>query len=417
MPIPDLRLATNAIRRTIQLHMAASPLWAPAAAPVVSPRPPDEAGGDPLTLFLYHLGRDGSVLNRVPPSPEIAPHFTPLGLVCAYQLAAHNLTDDIDGAMQAQLTLSAAMLALNEHPVLTNQTVVAGTNLFADIGLADRTARMNITLLPIGQSEAVGFWTPGDMAPRLAVYYQVAVQLMPPAPTRTGPRVLSYNVGVSAAGGPSLTASENEVTLLQPGGGTEDVTLRPALVSYGETVRFTGAGLTGDHPRLILTGGGLPGPVRVGVDWSVQVRGNAVEAVVQRTAGTAQIPPGLYAAQIEVERPRTGQDPEVLASAPVSFTVAPAQTAQAGPDGNGRFTVTGQGFAPANALATDAAVMLGGVSLTRGAGANPAAGEFVIDSDTAYRFVPPAGLVPGAVLPLRFVFRGASSLPLWVVVP
>ncbi|MFW2542771.1 Pvc16 family protein [Primorskyibacter sp. 2E107] len=417
MPLPDLKLATQAIAATIRLHMAASPIWAPRPAPVVSPRPPDEAGNDPLTLFLYHIGRDGSVLNRVPPNPEIAPHFTPLGLVCAYQLAAHAMTDDIDGALDAQLALSAAMLALNEHQVLTSRTTVAGTNLFADVGVADPTTRMNITLLPIGQSEAVGFWTPGDMAPRLAAYYQVAVQLMPPAPRRTGARVLSYSVGVRAAGAPNLTTSENSVTLVRPGGESEDVTLRPALVSYGETLRLIGDGLTGDHPRLILTGASLTGPVRVGVDWSVQLRGPAVEAVVQRTAGVTQVPPGLYAAQLEIERPGAGGATEVLASAPVSFTIAPAQSALAGPDGNGRFTVTGQGFAPAGAASSDAAVMLGGSSLTRGAGANPAAGEFVVDSDTGYRFAAPATMPSGSVLPLRFVFRGATSLPLWVTVP
>jgi hypothetical protein len=398
--------------------MRVSPNWAPRPAPTVSPRPADLASGAELTLFLYHVGRDPALMSVLPPLPETAPHFAPLGLILSYQLVAHPPTDDAAGAEDAQIALSAAMLALHEHGKLTAGTVIGGISIFDAIGITDPEVVLRTNMQPVTQAEAVGFWTPGDSAARLAVYYQVAAQLEPVPVTRIGPRVLGYGVGVFASGEPRLFAAEARLAVNQPDGSTRDVVLRPAEVPYGGRLTLVGGNLAGDTVALVLEADGWPAPVVVGAEWAVQVRDAEVSATPQPSAEGMPVPPGTYRAKVQVTRQFTGGDGQtrdvVFVSNPMPFFVTPRATALAGPDGAGIVTVTGQGFLPQGGAATDVAVTLAGAPLALGAAAAPAVAEFVVDSDTTLRFQAGPASPRGIPLPVRVLVRGASAPPLWV---
>ncbi|MGY6634786.1 MAG: Pvc16 family protein [Alkalilacustris sp.] len=417
MPVPDLRFVTRVLTRTIQEHMRTSPVWAPNPAPTVSARPPDRAADATLSLFLYHVARDPALVSVTPPQPETAPHFAPLGLILSYQLTAHPQGDDDTAAEEAQLALSAAMLALHEHALLGPGARPGGVDVFDAIGLDDPTLRLRVGMQPVSQAEAVGFWTPGDSAPRLAVYYQVAAQLEPVPVTRIGPRALAYGIGVFAAGEPRLFASEARLTLTRADGRAERVVLRPAEVPYGGQVVFIGGNLAGGLLALRIEADGWDSPAVVGADWAVQRRDGEVRAVPAQLADGRPVPPGLYRARAQVTRSFTGGDGhprEVLAlSNPVAFFVTPGVTGIAGPVG-GVWTVTGQGFAPVGGAGDPAAVTILGQPLTPAPGVDPAPGEFTVDSDTQLRLYPPADLPPGRPLPVRVLVRGASAPPLWV---
>lgn len=418
MPVPDLRYVTRSLARMVQEHMRVSPIWLPRAAPVVSPRPPDLSDGAELTLFLYHIGRDPALMSVRPPVPETAPHFAPLGLILNYQLTAHPQTDDVAGAEDAQVALSAAILALQEHAVMDASTRAGGVAIFDAIGITDPTVVFRTSMQPVSQAEAVGYWTPGDSPARLAVYYQVAVQLEPVEVTRIGPRVLSYGVGVFASGEPRLFAAEATLNLRRADGTTEEAVLRPAEVPYGGRVRFIGGNLVGDQIALVLESDDWDDPVTVGAEWAVQVRDGEVSATPAPSAEGRNVPPGMYRAKAQVTRIVTGGDGAprevVFLSNPMPFFVTPQSDSLAGPDMAGIVTVTGRGFAPAGGAPEDAALTVMGQPLTLGAGPNPAPGEFIVDDDTTLRFQADALLPRGRPLPVRVLIRGASAPPIWV---
>ena len=90
-------------------------------------------------------------------------------------------------------------------------------------------------------------------------------------------------------------------------------------------------------------------------------------------------------------------------------------TVVAGPDGGGVYTVTGRGFAHPGFTAAETGLTLLGQALTLGAAADPAVGEYLIDDAETFRFRPFDETPRGTALPLRFVARGASAPPLWVI--
>jgi hypothetical protein len=400
----------------VQEHMRVSPIWAPRAAPVISPRAPDQADGADLTLFLYHIGKDPALQSIVPPSPETAPHFAPLGLILNYQLTAHPQTDSISGAEDAQIALSAAMMAFNEHGVLGPDSRPGGVPLFNAIGITDPTVRFRISMQPVSQAEAVGFWTPGDSPARLAAYYQCAVQLEPVPVSKVGPRVLAYGVGVFSSGEPRLYAAETRLDMRMADGRTQKVVLRPAEVPYGGRVSFIGGNLAGDQLALVVEADGWDSPVTVGAEWALQMRDGEVSVSPAPSAEGRAVPPGMYRAKVQVTRSVTGGDGRVrqvqFLSNPMAFFITPQADAVAGPSAAGIYTLDGLGFAPAGAAMT-----ILGESLIPAAGANPAAGEFIIDSNTRLRFQPPATAPRGRALPVRVLIGGASTPPIWVTLP
>lgn len=397
--------------------MRVSPIWSPRAAPVVSPRPPDQANGDPLTFFLYHIGRDPALVSALPPRPETAPHFAPMSLILNYQLAAHSVSDDIAGEEEAQLAMSAAVLALYEHPHITQSTDVGGVPILSAVGITDPQLVLRVGMQPVGQAEAVGFWTPGESAARLAVYYQVAAQLEPVPVTRIGPRVLGFGLSVFAAGEPQLFASESRITMTRPGADPEEIVLRPAETPYGGRVTFIGGSLEGDRAELEIDQDLWAEPVIVGAEWGVATAAGEISASVAESASGVDVPPGVYRARARITRTRqdAGGAPRdfVFVSNPVAFFVTPSADAASGPAA-GIYTVTGRGFAHPGFAVTDTALTLLGQPLAPAAGPNPGVGEYVVDSATQFRFQPADEAPRGTPLPLRFIARGASAPPLWV---
>ncbi|WP_121062646.1 Pvc16 family protein [Chachezhania antarctica] len=417
MPVPDLRYVTRVLTRTIREHMRTSPIWAPNPAPIVSPRSPEAAGDAHLSLFLYHVARDPALTSVLPPMPEHGPQYAPMGLILSYQLTAHPQLEDDNAAEEAQIALSAAMLALQEHAMLGPDARPGGVDVFGAVGITDPNVRFNITMQQVSQAEAIGFWNPGDSAPRLAVYYQVAAQLEPLEVTRIGPRVLSYAAGVFAGGEPRLYAAEARLDLSRADGTTERVVLSPAEVPYGGRLSLIGGNLVGDGVALRLEADGWDAPVTVGAEWAVQVRDGEIVARPAAFADGVPVPPGLYRARAVVTRSFTGGDGAVrtveFLSNPMAFFVTPNATQLAGPVA-GIYTVEGQGFAPPSVPAAEVEMTVLGQPLAQGAGANPGGGEFVIDSDTQIRFAPDAAWPTGRPLPVRVLVRGASAPPQWV---
>ncbi|MET9761293.1 DUF4255 domain-containing protein [Streptomyces sp. NPDC006372] len=423
----NLSLVTRTLLTLLDRAVTSSAEWPAGTTLDASPDPPDRLTGDrTLGLYLYHVQEDPARRNQPAPGGSPLPaRYTPLPLLLHYQLTSHSDLGGGQGALEEQLLMGLAMKALRDDARITDDTVVGGTAVLAP-ALRGQGNVLRITPRTVEPQDAVGYWTAGQHAARVAAYYEVATALLEPAlaPARA-PRVLSFGVHPRIGPGPRLDGSESTAVFSVPGEtAARTVPLSPAEAAVGEQVLLRGADLAGDRTDVVVHHGQWDAPVTVDpAVWGVVARPDAVAFTVAADAAVDRpLLPGVYTVAVTTvtRRPGVGGAPphEITASSnPTPFTVAPAVRAVGAPTAQGRITVTGGRFDPAALPADAVQVVVAGQRLTRRATGPTDPGEFRVDDAEHLELRLPPGLVSGEAVPLRIVVRGAESGPRWVVVP
>lgn len=423
MPIDDLGKITLVLSRLIEDRAPLFPTWQGDANISISPRPPDQSGGAPLTLFLYHLGRDASRENLETESAERS-----MPLILRYQLVAHGNSDDDNSYLDAQVALSCAMKALHNTPVLSKKTpVLAGDQppndtIFNKAGIKDCEDVFHVTLIPVSTSDAVSQWAPGDTPMRLSAYYEVAVEINSTYPMPSGIPVLSYGVQVFVQGQPYLFGSENDVNISPPDPyDPVVVTFSPAEVTFDETVSFPASNITGDEIDLLIQHKDWNDFAIADHFWNLGISSDCLTATVRNLSNGQAILPGLYAAKIrstKIQSLPSGEQKRIERfSNQTPFIVTPTLESIVGPVG-GLFTLKGGPFHNDEITTKDVAITVGGIPYAAKTDAgNPEAGQFKVTDGETIVFHLVADLESERTLPVRVSVNGADSTPNWVTAP
>jgi Pvc16 N-terminal domain len=423
MPLLDLGAVSRTLMKVIDLSVNSSPAWPPLPAPklAVVPHPPDRLTVDGSAgLYLYHFTEDPEQKNRPALSGSDELRFMPMALSLYYVLSAHVDESDVS-PLKEQLIMGLAAKALRDHPIIDDNTAVAGT-IVLDPAIRNGGNRLRIYLQPIPAAEAVSYWTAGSLPLRLSAYYQVSVVLLEPdVPPFLGGRVLRYGIQIFVSGAPRLEASQSVVTFRLPGETTDRTAIaRPAQVTQvgaGDEFTLLGTGLTVGPATLLLRPGGADTPIEADEHWGLQVTVEGAFARARLTASGTPLLPGTFGASVRVSRvlqlPGGGTRVLPQTSNEVPLVIAPGIQTLGAPNPTGQFTITGTGFAPAEAVdlyASDA-------KLVPGNAAALAPGEFAVQGATQIDARLPAGLPPNSFVPVRIIVSGSESPPAWVQAP
>ena len=390
----------------------------------VVPDPPESLSGEnTLGIYLYHVQEDP--FNKNLQSEWTQPtqiRFTPMPLNLYYVLTAHSDLISPFGTYREQHIMGCALKTLHDYPVLDDNTKINGTQIFP-LSLQDADNRLKLEMRPVSVNEATQYWTANSKPLRFSAYYEVSIILIEPEkpPSRAG-RVLAYNVFAFPGETPHLTSSSNVISFKIPDEGTfRQVTQRPAQVPFGGTLHLDGSSLTGDRTSLLLNYSDWGDPIEVDrTIWNVTAKPESLEAVIQNTAGSETLVPGIYGAVVEVERKRpiaSGVTRSfVYRSNETPFVISPKiETITIAPSGSG--TVNGCVF-EAPGISTKAVnVFVEDVQLVENTAGPLSAGEYVVKSDIQIDFQLPTGLTSGKEVPFRLIINGAESPPKWIPIP
>lgn len=432
MALLDLGLVTRTFTTLLGERIPTFAAW-PAATPLIASGGPPDLVSAPhaLSFYLYHAREDAHTKTQDWGLSDAVPQrFKPMGLTLYYLLTPRsNLADANLRALAEQLVFGLALKTLRDQPLIDDTSVVltgGGPVLLMPLGLRGRDNRLRVSLRPTAADEAGDYWQAGSQPLRLSAYYEVAATLLEEdePPSRRG-RVLVYGVHTFLRGQPRITATENTLSLTLPGETLpRELELSAAEVAFGQTLRVRGTDLRGDATALLLNHRDFVEPVAVDAAWNLTSDGSTLRVTVRPTAGAQALVPGVYGAIVRATARRTmpdGSQRDFDADSNESaFVIAPRITAAV--TVAGVMTVTVDAFQPHTLAPDQLLVFVGTVRLTRVAADPPGAGEFFTPAAppalvNTLRLRLPAGLVPGSVLPLRLIVRGAESQPHWEVVP
>jgi hypothetical protein len=421
----DLSKVTRAIIAVLREQIRRSPAWLPRANPPnVSPLPPDVLPGGALGVYLYHIVEAAHLKSQLPPGNDVPPvRFTPMGLELHYQITARGDQEGDNATFFEQLLLGCAAKALHDYPFVDDDTVINGTAILNSVGLDQAGNKMRICLQPMPFDEATNFWNAASLAPRLALYYQVSVILLEPEKVRTTRgRVLSYGIQTFVGGAPWLDGSFNLLAFAFPGQPERVLEVRPAQVSVGDRVWFTGYNLIGDQVSLIVRSGRWPVTVEADPSWGVTGTASEVQAVVRPFIGGLEVLPGIYSAMVRVTERRTLPDgttrlfPQTSNETP--FSISPTISNITLPNAQGDVTVTGAVFKHAEILPGGFELFVAGDRYDEhdpATGPNLAPGEYeILDATHVHLVLRPLPTGPAA---LRINVLGVDSPPNWIAVP
>jgi hypothetical protein len=416
MSLLDLSLVTRAFTEFIARRVELSTAWQPRPRPTVSPLPPDQFAVAGLSFYLYHTTEAPHTRN--PPPPDAGSdlvRYHPMGLELHYQMSPVAAGQTANELHEAQLLFGCALKALHDDPELDDDTAVAGTGIFALLGLDEARNRFRAQLVPVMPSDAVNYWTAGSTALRLAAYYCVSVVYLDPEriAARAG-RVFTYSISAFPAGSPFVTSSETQLSFVTPDGAAQTITVSPAAVPYGGILVLIGSGLTGERVDLLLRGSGDAAQRAADEAWAVVAQPTRLTASVARSIDGAILLPGAYLASVRTTRTLSGRAVTANSNA-VAIQITPAADTVSDL-GGGLFRVDGGIFADPGLPPEQVEVRVGADQLV-GVGGAPAAGEFQVVDTNRIELRLPAGLTPGTDLPLRIHVNGAETPPHFVRVP
>lgn len=432
MALLDLSLVTRSYITLLSERIPMYPDW-PAATPLqASAGPPDLVNGPHgLSFYLYHVredahtkAQDWSVSDPVPQ------RFKPMGVTLYYVLTPRsNLADAHLRALADQLVMGLALKTLRDLPMIDDTSTVntgGGPILLMPLGLRGRRNRLRTLLQPTPANEAAQYWQAGTSPLRLAAYYEVAATLLEPEEIRTrSGRVLMVGLHAMLRGQPRIEHTRNRITFTLPGEtAPRELEISPAEVPYGGVLEVQGADLRGDRTALLLSHRDFPEPVEADAAWGLHSDGSVLSVTVQSMAGIHTLVPGIYGALVRTTARHTlpdGSQRDFDAfSNEAGFAIVPSVVS---------VTVAGQlltvkvdSFEPHLLLAGDLLVFAGPTRLERVGAGPPGPGQFFTPNTpaaarTTLRFMFPATLATGSVVPLRLVARGAESGPRWETVP
>lgn len=425
MTIINLSLVSKTLKKVIENAVVGSSIWNKVQPPTVSILPPDKLKEDSLGLYLYHVIEDPAFKNQPPVSSSTDPtqvRYTPMALNLHYLLTTDAQVETDKKMEDAQMLMGLAIKSLHDYPLLTDNTVINGVNIFEDAGIDKTETRLKITMHPMQQNEAVSYWTAGQSPLRLSAYYNVSVVLLEPEepPTRTG-RVLDYGVHTFITGAPKLTGSKNMLTVTLPdSGASQEIELRPAEVPMGGRFELSGVNLNADETDLVINNSAWSECIKADMSWGVIATDDRIMVTSQNQIDGTDIVPGIFTAKALVSETRTMPDGSTRtftnSSNETPFTITPRIDSVGSPDSDGILTVTGFCFEHTDITVAEVAVFISAEPLISGtAGAlNP--GEYAISDASTLTLRLPTGVDSGFV-PFRLIIKGAESAPAWVEVP
>jgi hypothetical protein len=415
----DLSAVTDTLMNLVTAQWPNAPLWTqdtPQFAVNLTGLSPDAARagmGAQLSLYLYHIDENKATESlfwtaqaQTAGGPPL--RYQPLALDLYYLLSAYEQGNYV----HEQQAMSIAMRVFHENPLVSGDSP-DGSKWEVTLNLESRS-----------YDELSRLWQATTSALRLSAVYRAAVVLIKPeqGPGLAPPvevRNLVVVRGVADTG-PQLLGAYREVQYVVPGGATVTFTREPATVAAGGQVWLAGTGLDAvTAERLILTGP-YPGNVQTDVSgWlAVPQPLPATRRAVTLPAATGvppngAPPPGRYTVRLEGTTGE-GADAVAFTTADVPLSVTPGISPAGGPLlAAAPYAVTGSGFQPG-----DMQVLLGTIPLTQAAGAEPAAGEYMVSpAGTGLTLAPPTGL-PAGTYQVRVRVAGIESDPaLWLRVP
>lgn len=433
MALLDLSLVTQVLVELLKSHIGNSAGWpfATYGAPLVTAQPPDQVAAGTLGVYLYHVTEEAHLKNQVPTGRDSPPvRFTPMGLSLYYQISALGTGLGEQITKQEQTYIGCALKALHDFPVIDDNTTVARRppqppiELLASVGLDGAGNKLRIVMQPVAYTESTSFWNAASLVPRLAIYYQVSVILLPPdKPASVSGRVFQYGIQTFVGGAPRLDGSQNTFDVQVPGLPPQSLVARPAEVPVGGQVIFTGYNLSGDSTRLLLQHFRWRDRAFADATWGVVASDDRVYATVQAQADGRDIVPGLYSARMKVVRRRVMPDGTThdfgVMSNDTPFAISARIDSLSFLADVG--TITGHVFAepdPAEpAFPPDGVQLCVGDTVLTEVPATPppvlAPGQLVVENPSTLRFRLPAGTVAGKPLSLRLFVLGAESPPRW----
>ncbi len=470
MPLSDLNRVTDAIMFVLRTRVAEVLAGSGALAINTTAAPPDDVGEESsdnvLSFFLYHVMEDPHFKNAPPPTrgarpPEVAQASMALDLF--YVLTAHHTiaTTANENVLRQQLIFGGALKVLHDFPVITQNTVVGGINVFEFAGI-DPDNVIELVYRPLTPEDSIDFWSSEQqMVTRLSAYYEVRVVFLRPEPPRLASAGIVLNLGayVFTDGSPQIVRSIARIGFVLPAAagtlpgpveltparvallnqdGAPLVPPLPAIAVDNNVLDLEGTGLARDETTLLLTSprwvaaGNPDGTLAVeradNPDWydggtttdrRVRVR---VRPALSIGAVVVDVLPGIYAARLRVARmiePVGAAPPRSIAtmSNATGVLVTPQihELPALPPGPNASLTIIGD-YLLDDGVAVE--LFVAGVAFVQVAVA-PAAGEFRIAvGGTEIELVLPmeldAALVANAPLPLRLVVNGADAPPAWL---
>jgi hypothetical protein len=432
MALLDLSLVTRSYITLLSERIPMYPDW-PAATPIqVSAGPPDLVNGaHGLSFYLYHVREDAHTKAQDWTVNDAVPQrFKPMGVTLYYVLTPRsNLADPGQRALADQLVMGLALKTLRDLPVLDDTSTVdtsGGPLLIMPTGLRGRRNKLRALLQPTPANEATQYWQAGTSPLRLSAYYEVAASLLEPEEikVRSG-RVLMVGLHAMVRGRPTIERTRSSISFTLPGeADPRELELSPAEVAYGQTLEVHGADLKGDATALLISHLEFPEPVEADAAWNLVTNGSLLTVTAQPMAGMQPLVPGIYGAIVRTTARKTLPDGSQrdfdamsnesgFAIVPSILSVTPAGTL---------LTVKVDTFEPHLLAPGELLVFAGATRLDRVTAGPPGPGQFFTPAApaaarTTLRFVFPATLATGSVVPLRIVVRGAESGPRWETVP
>lgn len=453
MPSPNLSEVTDALARLIGQTVSA--LLGGTTVPVskLPPEKAEEAGDTRLNLYLYHVAQNmdgGNDLIRGGPSGQVPVAIRPLALKLFYVLTAHALIDAVEDVSGQQTLMGWGMKALHDNPVIDDQLIVGGVQIFPTIG----EQRVEIVLRPVTPEESISFWSTDQVrTTRLSAYYEVRTILLPPEVPNTTPGVTSQLLlSVLPRDRPTLQTTKSVLRFVLPaalGGAALAPERSPAVVAIKVAVDqdtlLTAPGHSlgdGRDAAVVIrgestTGVGLPEDAAVlrladNPGWGIVVTDSEVALSVRPTAQaatpaglvTVDVLPGIHTLAlrraVETRSEDGVSDTVDVESNQQPFAVAPS-TASATVDNNDHVVVTVDAAFDAQAGGAVAQLSLGGAVYRRVAtfaGTAADAGSFRVRDDHTYVAAPLFDpTLAGRIYPVRVSVNGADSQPFWLEVP
>jgi hypothetical protein len=422
-------------------------MWTAGSEPAVVPSSPSDLNGPAIGFYLYHVLQKKLYDNFTIPTPEQHVKHLPMALCLYYQLTAISGTEDANGTYNEQLMMSVAMKAIHDCPIIDDSTKVlfATPNVFTpilDAAIQGNNNKFCIVQQPVPHSDAVHNWTAGNLPMRLSAYYEVSTAFLEPEETKSySGRVLQYGNYIFLKGAPRITGNQNTISFRLPGEVTNrEIQIQPAQAPPSENppapvlndsiISFYGAGLAGDSTKLRILHSRFKDTVIASPLWNISpigdtavnitVRENAVE---EKTATPVVILPGLYAAQLVVDKTlqlANGLSKTfVHTSNQFPFTVSP-RIDNISALNVSTVTVTGYLFqhfeGPVDVLKESIEVYVGTDRIVRKDGAAIIQGEFKVTGTTTMDINILGPLTPGREIPIRIIINGAESKPQWIVI-
>jgi hypothetical protein len=431
MTLLDLSLVTRTFTTLLSERVPLYPDWPVATPLLVSAGPPDLVNAaNALSFYLYHVREDAHTQAQDWPATDPVPQrLRPMGVTLYYVMSPRSNNNDPNlRALADQLAMGLALKTMRDLPFIDDTSTVdtlGGPILLMPLGLRGRNNKLRALLQPTPVTEATQYWQAGMIPLRLAAYYEVAATLLEPEvpQTRSG-RVLMVGVQSSVRGQPRIERTRNFIAFMPPGQlDQRQIEVSAAEVAYGQTLEVLGADLKGDKTALLINHRDFVQPLEVDAPWNLQTDGSVLSVTVQPAIGAQVLPPGIYGATVRTTArfrlPDGSQRDFDSFSNESGFAIAPAIASVTGP--GPVLTLTVNGFEP-HALANGEILMFAGATrLTRVAALPPSAGEFFTPAAppaavTTILFRFPAGFVPGSIVPLRLIVRGAESGPWWETV-